>query len=120
MKKIRLLLTDIRLHSQKKELSTSFERKIHKYLENHTPSRFYSSTEGMDIEVSDAGAKIRMSSLPPNFQEAIKEYIQKGYEVEFVLPINGLPFSANKEMDKFLESKITKRIIRKLEKAGKV
>lgn len=109
-----ITLTDITLHTARKQLSSSISQKVKKTFKTGKIERVYSPVE----ELSDSKVKIfiiDMLKKDPEFMKMIQEEEKNGYKILINIP-KELPLFPGKDTMDFINSKNGKRILRSIAK----
>lgn len=108
-------ITDVALHTAKKNSTLLVGRKVQRAFDDNKPDRIYFHIE--NTMTSDTGAfTLNLLRMDPDFIEMVHEEETKGYKVLIALPHKGVPISPGKDAVEFMNSKNGKRIIRGLAK----
>lgn len=113
MKKDKILLTNIQLHPKATE-SGSFQRKLNQAIKTNKSGRFYGAGSVVGVDRENYRLKVNIN-IPKDLEKAINNG-----SVQISDILKQLSVVKGQDLDRFLESKHGKRIIRKLEKAGKI
>ncbi|MEO5646455.1 MAG: hypothetical protein ABIO57_01640 [Candidatus Paceibacterota bacterium] len=108
-------ITDIALHTAKKNPTPSVGKKIQKAFDANKPDRIYSRIE-KTAESDDKKITLELLKMDPDFVRMVEEEESKGYKVLIALPNKGIPVFPGKDTVEFMNSKNGKRLIRGLAK----
>ncbi|MFA5029617.1 MAG: hypothetical protein WC518_02575 [Patescibacteria group bacterium] len=111
-------LTDIALHTAKKQATRSIGKKIKELFDFKKPIRIYSP-----IQLNKQGNQTDKNSFTvevlrqdPDFQEMVRNQEANGYKILLEVSKGGIPVVMGKDTQVFIKSKNGQRILRKFAK----
>lgn len=111
-------ITDIALHTNRKQATPSVAKKIQKAFRNNELGRIYAPIE--NTAITDQGEKrefvLGLIKQDPELVKVIQQEEANGYKVLIAVPNSGIPVFAGEDTVQFMNSKNGKRILRGLAK----
>lgn len=108
-------LTDIALHTTKKQATPSHGKKIAKSFDQMEPGRIYSPI-GENAIAPDGSFNLEAIKFDPEFRRMVQEAEAEGCKVLLGLPKGGMPVVPGSDTVEFMNGKQGKRIARRLAK----
>jgi len=102
-----VFLTDFQMHVTKPRKPLPWYRAILKSFRNKKPGRFY--TKNAKIDINEDGTFETAIPLLPTIQEEIKKAKKSGKKVRFIIPKEGVPIFAGKDLVEKMKSDRKKR-----------
>jgi hypothetical protein len=114
----RIFLTDFQLHTAQKRSSDPLAQILKSFKSpERTHNRIFYDKSHMSPSSEPYTVKFSMpiTSLSPLIQKEIAEAEAQGLEIEFVIPKDGIPVYAGKDLQEFMQSKNGKRVLRSMQ-----
>lgn len=102
-----VFLTDFQMHVSEPRKPLPWYRAIFKSFRNKKPGRFY--VKDAKIDISEDGTFETSIPLPPATQEEIKKARIAGKKIRFIVPEEGVPIFAGKDVIEKIKSDRKKR-----------
>lgn len=111
-------ITDIALHTNRKQATPSVAKKIRKAFKNDKPGRIYAPIE--NTAITDQGEKrefvLGLIKQDPELVKMIQQEESNGYKVLIAVPKGDIPVFVGEDTVQFMNSRNGKRILRGLAK----